>query len=57
MRSSFAKGTYFVAGVLVAVAVVAAVAIGAWDHDGSRATAIQTDTTRTIKSAARGSFR
>lgn len=42
------------AGALVAIALVAAVAISAWDHDGSRATAAETDETRTINVSGEG---
>ncbi len=42
------------AGALVAIALVAAVAISAWDHDGSRATAAETDATRTINVSGEG---
>ena len=54
MRSSFMRGTLPAAGALVAIALVAAVAISAWDHDGGRATAAESDATRTINVSGEG---
>lgn len=54
MRASMSRGLLSVAGVLIAVALVAAVAISAWDHDDSRATAAETDTTRSINVSGEG---
>lgn len=48
MRVSLMRGALPAVGALVAIALVAAVAISAWDHDGGRATAATTDMTRTI---------
>lgn len=48
MGSSFMSKILPAVGGLVAVALVAAVAVSAWDHDGGRATAATTDATRTI---------
>lgn len=54
MSTSFMSRTLPAAGALVAIALVAAVVISAWDHDGSRATAAETDTTRTINVSGEG---
>ncbi|MCO5176617.1 MAG: SIMPL domain-containing protein [Thermomicrobiales bacterium] len=42
------RGSVPLAGVLVAVALVGALVLSTWDHDDSRATAAEPDTTRTI---------
>jgi len=54
VRSMLQRGTLPLAGVLVAIALVGAVVISAWDHDGSRVTAAETDTTRTINVSGEG---
>lgn len=54
MKTSWMSRTLPAAGALVAIALVAAVAISAWDHDDGRATAATTDATRTINVSGEG---
>lgn len=54
MSTSLMNRTLPAAGAIVAIALVAAVAISAWDHDGGRATAAETDATRTINVSGEG---